>query len=88
MDQISEFFVPADGTSAAEFKRSGNFGTSPFYGQLLGKLHQLVYCMQVGTGHTKHNRGSRIYRLVRVGRAGRQTPMRLLTADYIFQSQM
>jgi hypothetical protein len=43
MDQIFRVFVPADGTSAAKFKRSGNFGTSPFCGQLLGKLHQLVY---------------------------------------------
>ena len=60
--------MPADGTGAAKLKRSGNFGTSPFCGQLSDKLHQLVYLMHVGTRHTKHNSGSRIYWLMRAAR--------------------
>jgi hypothetical protein len=35
--------VPADGTGAANFARSGGLGTSPFYGQLSDKPHELVY---------------------------------------------
>jgi hypothetical protein len=39
MDQIFRVFsVPADGTGLPNFKRSGDFGTSPFYGQLPGQV--------------------------------------------------
>jgi hypothetical protein len=31
------FGVPADGTGLPNFKGSGDFGTSPFYGQLPGQ---------------------------------------------------
>jgi hypothetical protein len=31
------FSVPADGTGLPNFKGSGDFGTSPFYGQLPGQ---------------------------------------------------
>jgi hypothetical protein len=31
------FSVPADGTRLPSFKGSGDFGTSPFYGQLPGQ---------------------------------------------------
>ena len=38
MDQIVKVFsVPADGTGLPNFKGSGDFGTSPFYGQLPGQ---------------------------------------------------
>jgi hypothetical protein len=37
-NQISRgFSVPADGTGLPSFKGSGDFGTSPFYGQLPGQ---------------------------------------------------
>ena len=58
MDQRLEgFSVPADGTSAAT-EGNGDFGTSPFIGQLLDKP-RLAYNSQLVPPHLEHNSGSR-----------------------------
>jgi hypothetical protein len=49
--------VPADGTRTATV-RNGDFGTSPIFGQLSGKL---PVSEKVGCRAQKHNGGSRNY---------------------------
>jgi hypothetical protein len=68
-DQIFRILsLPTDGTSAASLDKSGNFGTSPFYGQLSDSFINLSIVKHMGTLHTQHNKGLRIYRLVRESR--------------------
>jgi hypothetical protein len=57
--------VPADGTSAANYE-SGDFGTSPFFGQLSGK-HLPTSSYVTVVPRSKHNRGREI-RLQHLGR--------------------
>jgi hypothetical protein len=46
------FSVPADGTGLPNFKGSGDFGTSPFYGQLPGQASiQLAHAYRYGATH-------------------------------------
>jgi hypothetical protein len=48
MDQIFQVFsVPADGTGLPNFKRSGDFGTSPLYGQLPGQASSSLPCVLI-----------------------------------------
>jgi hypothetical protein len=69
MDQIFRVFsVPADGTGAATVG-NGDFGTSPIFGQLSGKLHQLALWLPIlmatnmGRGTPKHNEGLSLTRV-------------------------
>jgi hypothetical protein len=74
-NQISEFSVPADGTGLPNFKGSGDFGTSPFYGQLPGQV-SFISPMRTNMAHRapKHNEGFKYFKywLVRVEPAERQ----------------
>jgi hypothetical protein len=52
------FSVPADGTGLPNFKGSGDFGTSPFYGQLPGQASSsLPMRTNMAPRTPKHNEG-------------------------------
>jgi hypothetical protein len=65
--------VPADGTRAATVG-NGNFGTSPIFGQLSGKLKACLMQINMGGSTPKHNKGFEYFKywLVRVEPAERQ----------------
>jgi hypothetical protein len=56
-----EFIVPADGTSAAG-GGTGDFGTSPVFGQLSGKPFCLPVWNHVGCRKLKNNDGRELIR--------------------------
>jgi hypothetical protein len=60
MDQIFKVFsVPADDTGLPNYKGSGDFGTSPFYGQLPGQASfSLPMLTNMARRTPKHNGGS------------------------------
>ena len=74
--------MPADGTSAAKV-RSGGFGTPPFYGQLSGKLHQLVYAY--GHGGAARQAQQRFENIL--VRAGQRAPVNA-ALNYSFESKI
>jgi hypothetical protein len=58
MDRLSELSVPAVGTGLPNFKGSGDFGTSPFYGQLPGQASfSLAMRTNMARRAPKHNEG-------------------------------
>jgi hypothetical protein len=68
MDQIFRVLsVPADGTSAAKLKEAETSVRLRFVGSSPTNFVSLSMRMHVGTRHAQHNRGSRIYWLVRPG---------------------
>jgi len=57
-NQFAVFSVPADGTGLPNFKGSGDFGTSPFYGQLPGQVSSsLPMRTNMAPRTPKHNEG-------------------------------
>jgi hypothetical protein len=58
MDRLLELSVPADGTGLPNLKASGDFGTSPFYGQLPGQVSSsLPMRTNMARRTPKHNEG-------------------------------